>query len=1218
MVNLAEHQTLTGKLHTIEGNKPILLNDPETVWLVRSGSVAVFAVAIRNNRPQTRRYLFSCGSSAALFGTAIAPQPSNYQILAVPIGKTELLEVERSCFEQLVSDRDPLVRDLIEDWLDKFSTVLSAETVPEVETRISSGKQISLTKGHIFQPKANRFAWVQIDQGTVRWQGKPELTMTSQTPMFPLTSVTWLEAAGTVELTTNTTTSIRETESLLTGLSWFHARLLEYIKQLEQHERVAELKRLQAREHPDRRVTAKRKNLTGKLHTIKSNKPILLNDPQTVWLVRSGSIAVFAVATRDGCLGTRRYLFSCDVETALFGTAITAQPTNYQILAVPIGETELLEVEWSCFQQLVSDRDPLVRDLIEDWLDKFSTVLSTESVPAMESIISSGKQISLTKGQIFQPKANRFAWVQINRGAVHWQGKPELTMTSQTPMFPLTSIMWLEAKGTVQLTTNTTTSIRETESLLAGLAWFHARLLEYVKQLEQQERVAELKRLQARERLNRRVTVEALGNLASPLMDDDADLFVASAPLLAAAGAVGKAMGVNICPPAKSEDLQRIKEPLTAIARSSRLQLRQVLLRDNWWQEDCGALVAYTQGQQPVALLPVSATSYELYDPKVNRHIPLDETLADTISPVAYMFYRSFPDRVLSGLDIIKFGLLGRFFDILAIVLCGIAAALLGMVVPQATGIMIDHAIPDSDRGLLWQIGLGLLLAALATALFRLAQGFALIRVETFSETSTQAAMWDRLLNIPVSFYRSYSVGDLQSRVSSIGQMRRQLGGTMFIKLISGLFALLNLALLFFYSIKLALVATVTGIVVIIFTSLCGLILVRKVLPLLEIEGDIFGQVVQLINGVPKLRVSGAEERAFACWSKNYSQKIKLQLSTQLIEDLMAAFNTVIPTIATGLLFWFAVSLLTSDRASGTVGLTIGTFVAFNSAFKTFIGGATSISNTLTDVLQVTPQWERAQPIVKTVPEVELTKADPGKLIGRIDLERVSFRYQADRPLVLEDVTIRAEPGEFIALVGGSGSGKSTIMRLLLGFETPEAGSVCYDGRDLTGLNITTVRRQLGVVLQSNKILSGSIFDHLAGGANITLDEAWDAAQMAGIDQDIAAMPMKMHTVISEGGGNFSGGQRQRLAIAKALVLKPKILMFDEATSALDNKTQKIVSENLDRLQVTRIVIAHRLSTIRHADRICVLETGRVVQQGNFVELSNQKGVFQNLIQRQV
>ena len=958
-------------------------------------------------------------------------------------------------------------------------------------------------------------------------------------------------------------------------------------------------------------------NLSGLLHTVKGNEPIVLDDPQKIWLVRSGSVALFAVAIKDDALeGTRHYLFSCDPEEALWGTTIDLSRSKYQILAVPIAQTELLEVEAECLEQLVARQDPLISDLVEGWLNKFSTVLARETMPAIQVRSSSTEQYSLTNGQTFQPEVDTIVWVQVQQGMVCWQGRAEFTLRSSETFFPLTSAMWLEAKGTVQLTAKTTNNLGESPTLLTGLSLLHNQFLKYIDELEQQERAAELKRLYARERLNRRVTVEALGDLASPLMSDRADLFVVNAPLLAAAGAVGKAIGAEIRPPAKSEDLERIKEPLTAIARASRLQIRQVLLRGKWWQQDCGPLIAYIQNE-PVALLPLSATSYELFDPKANTRVPVEAANADALSPTAHMFYRSFPDRILNGLDILKFSFSGRFLDIVAIVLCGIAVALLGMVVPQAMAITIDHAIPDADRGLLWQVGFGLVLAALATAIFSLAQGFSLIRVETFSDISTQAAMWDRLLNIPVSFYRKYTIGDLQSRVSSIGQMRRQLGGTMFIKLITGLFALLNLVLLFVYSVKLAVVSTIVGIIVIIFTVVCGLILVRKVLPLLEIEGDVFGQVVQLINGVAKLRVNGAEERAFACWSNNYSQKIKLELSTQLIEDIMAVFNTVIPTIATGLLFWFATNILTDARSTGKVGLTIGTFVAFNSAFKTFIGGATSVSNTMTDVLQVSPQWKRAQPIVKTVPEVELTKADPGRLIGKINLDRVSFRYQADRPLVLDNVSIRADPGEFIALVGGSGSGKSTIMRLLLGFETPEEGSIHYDGRDLTGLNISTVRRQLGVVLQNNKILSGSIFDHLAGGANVTLDEAWNAAQMAGVADDIAAMPMKMHTVISEGGGNFSGGQRQRLAIAKALILKPKMLMFDEATSALDNKTQKVIGENLDALQVTRIVIAHRLSTIRNAHRIYVLETGKVVQQGTFEELAEKEGAFKNLIQRQ-
>ncbi|MEM7594322.1 MAG: NHLP bacteriocin export ABC transporter permease/ATPase subunit, partial [Cyanobacteria bacterium P01_A01_bin.83] len=563
------------------------------------------------------------------------------------------------------------------------------------------------------------------------------------------------------------------------------------------------------------------------------------------------------------------------------------------------------------------------------------------------------------------------------------------------------------------------------------------------------------------------------------------------------------------------------------------------------------------------------------------------------------------------------FAFRGREKDIAIIIFASIAVTLLGMLIPQATAITIDNAIPDSDRFTLIQLGCGLIIAAFATGLFRLAQGFSLLRIESTSDAATQSAMWDRLLNLPVSFFRQYTTGDLLSRTNSITTIRRQIGSNILIKLVTSAFALLNLGLLFFYSVPLAFVAVGTSLLIVIVTTLSGLILVRKVRPLLEIEGNLFGQVVQLINGISKLRVSGAESRAFAFWSKDYSKQIKLELSTQLIEDLVAIFNTVMPLVTTGILFGLTVHLLTKAETNGQPGLTVGTFLAFNSAFTTFLGGATQISNIATDILQIVPQWQRAQPIVKTLPEVELNKADPGQLIGRIEVDHVSFRYRQDSPLTLENVTIHAEPGEFIALVGGSGSGKSTIFRLLLGFETPEDGSVHYDGQDLSGLDVSAVRRQLGVVLQNGTIMSGSLFDNLAGGAKITLDEAWDAARMAGFAEEIEAMPMGMHTVISEGGGNLSGGQRQRLLIAKALVLKPRILFFDEATSALDNRTQDIVSENLDRLKVTKVAIAHRLSTIRNADRIYVLEKGRIMQQGSFEELSSQEGIFANLMKRQ-
>jgi ATP-binding cassette subfamily C protein len=798
-------------------------------------------------------------------------------------------------------------------------------------------------------------------------------------------------------------------------------------------------------------------------------------------------------------------------------------------------------------------------------------------------------------------------------------GFAALTFTTASGIVPLSHQMWLEAEGSVQLATEITTAIRKSDPLLEGLSQLHAQLLHCIHILQERERTEELQRLQAQEQLNNQVTAEALGELASALRTRKTEYLLDDSPLLVAAGAVGKALGVPIRPPGKWEDLQRVKQPLEAIMRASRIRMRQVLLRDDWWKKDCGPLIAYTrQDNQLVVLLPSKASRYEIFDPVKRTRTPVNARNAATLAPSAYMFYRSLPDKALNSLQLAQFALKGRGRELLVILLTGIAVALLGMLTPQATAILIDHAIPDSDRGLLLQVGVGLLAATVATVLFSLTQGIAILRVETVSDASTQAAVWDRLLNLPVSFFRQYTIGDLHSRVTSISQIRRQLGGTTVIKLIGALFTLLNLGLLFYYSVKLALVAVVVALIAIAVTTISGILLLRKTRPLLELQGTIFGQTVQLINGISKLRVAGAEERAFASWSKNYSRQVKLNLSTQFIEDLVVLFNTAMPTLTSGVLFWFTMALLAEAQKSGNPALSIGTFLAFNSAFGTFIRGATDLSNTLTNMLQIIPQWQRAQPILETVPEVDSSKADPGQLEGRITVDRVAFRYRDDGPLTLDDVSIHAEPGEYIALVGGSGSGKSTLLRLLLGFETPESGTIYYDGQDLSGLDVEAVRRQLGVVLQNGRIMSASIFENIASGARITLDEAWEAARSSGFADDIAAMPMAMHTVISEGGGNLSGGQRQRLLIARALVLKPKILLFDEATSALDNRTQAIVSESLDKLQVTRIAIAHRLSTIRNAHRIYVLQAGRVVQQGSFEELASQEGLFAQLMQRQM
>ncbi|MGE0758991.1 MAG: ATP-binding cassette domain-containing protein, partial [Pirellulaceae bacterium] len=383
-------------------------------------------------------------------------------------------------------------------------------------------------------------------------------------------------------------------------------------------------------------------------------------------------------------------------------------------------------------------------------------------------------------------------------------------------------------------------------------------------------------------------------------------------------------------------------------------------------------------------------------------------------------------------------------------------------------------------------------------------------------------------------------------------------------------------------------------------------------------EGTFHGLMVQLIGGVSKIRTAGAEYRAFHHWVSKYTEKLHLVRKIQLYQDLVKIFNLVLPTIALGFLFWRATKLTVGLEITNPDRISIGDFIAFNTAFTLYLTGWSDVSNTLVGVLDSIVKGHRIKPLLMGKPEVADDASDPGRLSGHVRFENVSFRYAEDGPLILDSVSFDVHQGEFVAFVGPSGSGKSTVLRLLLGFEVPEYGRVLYDGQDLAGLDVLAVRRQIGSVLQNGRLNAGSIVDNVANNSRLTHGEIWDAVADAGMSEDIKSMPMGLHTMVAEGGVNLSGGQRQRLLIARALATHPKIVFFDEATSALDNKTQAVVSAALDRRRVTRLVIAHRLSTIQNADRIYVLERGRIVQQGSFEELRQQEGLFKELVSRQM
>ena len=552
---------------------------------------------------------------------------------------------------------------------------------------------------------------------------------------------------------------------------------------------------------------------------------------------------------------------------------------------------------------------------------------------------------------------------------------------------------------------------------------------------------------------------------------------------------------------------------------------------------------------------------------------------------------------------------LGR--DIAVLIILGLLGGLLGLLGPIATGIIFDTLVPSADRPRLMQMMLGLIVAAIAGGIFEVTRAIASLRISGKVDSTLQSATWDRLLTLPVPFFRSYTSGDLAMRANAINSIQQVLTGVVISTVLAAVFSLASLGLMFYYEIRLSLTALVLVAIVVIVTGIASYLQLRRQRLLLRLQGLIAGIVFQLINGIDKLRVAGAEPRAFARWARRFAEQRSATFRARRNAYSVGVFNAGFAPVAS-LVLYFTIAFWPHP------GFDTGTFLSFNAAFGQFMAAVLAMAGAITESIAVIPLYERARPILRALPEVDEVKIDPGPLTGSIEVNHVSFRYREDGPMVLHELSLSIARGEFVALVGPSGAGKTTLLRMLLGFELPAPGTIFFDGQDIAGLDVRAVRRQIGVVLQNGKLLWGSIFQNIVGAAPLSIDDAWDAARAAGLDADISAMPMGMQTFIGEGASTLSGGQRQRLMIARAIVNKPRIILFDEATSSLDNETQSVVSQSLAQLNVTRVVIAQRLSTVMKADKIYVIDSGRVVESGSYQALMAANGMFATLASRQL
>ena len=680
-------------------------------------------------------------------------------------------------------------------------------------------------------------------------------------------------------------------------------------------------------------------------------------------------------------------------------------------------------------------------------------------------------------------------------------------------------------------------------------------------------------------------------------------------PLLRACTLVGKEQGLTITEMSGAL-LEAAADPLQTIAKKAGFKYRQFNLDGDWFKRDLGSFISWNQDDEVLAIVK-NGGGYLCHNMESGAHFKVTADNASNIVNKGYYLYKPLPRKPVSFIEFFQFAFSPlKTGTIVNIVLFGAIFGLLSALVPVITGYTIENQIPARQRTELLQIVLFLLATGISATLFNLIKFRMTSKLEFKTDMKMQTALWDRLINLPASFFRHYSSGEIGKKVIGFYRMRLIISTIISDTLLSAIFSVFFVVILFFYSPEMALAAMGISLLNVVVILITGYFQIKTGYEKLRNADRLSGVMLEMFFSIAKIRLSASEKRVFANWSRAYTRYKENDIREKEIHHINSLYISVMTIISTIIIFYMAYT-------SGN--LSIGGFVAFNSAFVSFQAVLASLSNTTLSLSTAYALLKNTKPILDEIPEKAEDKAGVGEIKGEIEFNNCSFRYEKHSKEVFSNLNMTIEDGDYVAIVGASGSGKSTMMRLILGFEQPSAGKVYVGGRDLEEVDITGIRKQMGVVLQNSKLLSGDLFMNIAGSdPRITEEEVLEACEKAGIKEDVEALPMGLNTFINDSTSTISGGQKQRILIARALIQKPKILLFDEATSALDNHTQRIVTDTLKSLNTTRVIIAHRLSTVKACDRIYVLNAGRIAESGSYDELMAKKGLFYKLVERQV
>lgn len=941
---------------------------------------------------------------------------------------------------------------------------------------------------------------------------------------------------------------------------------------------------------------------------------IVLDKPDAGWTVQSGRVELFLVEFHDGKPASRRhYLFEVKAGGIVMPLLIPLGTTRVVLIVSEAGVLEPLDLSAVKASARQGQLLPKIAEQIDQWVHGMSAAIAAivGVPPDGAQAVVPGDKLDAVADAVVTARAQA-VWISSPKAELVACDGTAIAVRADSAVLPVAPGTWVTLRTPGQVTAHASAQALAWPNWPDVLRDFHELTFNALQQAIGEQQAETQKRIEARVEGGERLTERVIGsfhNVATSSKKTWKGGAREDERLFAAFMIVAEAIGLDLTQRAR-EQIGKAKSVDEAI-RTARLRQRQVALRGQWWREDLGPLLGFIdEERRVVALLPTGAGSWRMIDPVDGIAVKVDDGIVARIAPTAHMLYPTLPDKVLTFKDFLNFGLTRSHRDLGIAISAALAGAILGLATPLAMRLAFDRFIPGHNSLQLFELAVGLMLAALISTLFRVAYDQAALRIDGRAAGGHMAAVMDRVLRLPEAALR-FGSADLALRFASTDMVRRSISNILLTSIPAVFLTVFNGALMFYYAPPAAAVALGS------FLLLCGLSAYFAWRQKDEqkkgeqLASDVFNIVFQLVQAITVLRTTASEVRAFAHWGVDFAE---LRARSHRARNIATVFETLLSGL--DVLSLAGIFLLMALLPS--TNFTTGAFIAFITAYGMFSGNSMQIVRNIGAVVGLTVSWERGAVLLRAVPDRSASRRDPGRLSGKIDVNNVAFRYSGDGPMALSGVALKADPGEFVAIVGASGSGKSTLMRLLLGLDMPLQGTIQYDGQDLRHLDSELLRRQIGVVLQNGKLFPGTLFENIMGSVHGTIDDAWEAARQAGIEDDIRSMPMGMHTVVTEATAAFSGGQVQRLIIARALVGKPRILLFDEATSSLDNLTQSVVTQSVSRLAVTRIVIAHRLTTVQQADRIYVFDKGRIAQTGTYDELIKTAGPFADFARRQM